>query len=706
MQISLKWVNELVTIKSIQLDTLIEKLTLGGFEVEEILELEKGDQKQIVLDIAATANRSDSLSIYGISTEIAALLSQPVQIPKYALKNKEWNQVIEENSEVFSQTSNCSLFLAVIVENVINQTSPKWIKHKLRSSGIVPTNNLLDFQNYILLETGYPFEFYDIQKIQSTLTSSNFNLSIEHSATNQNFLANNDVSYELDSSILTVQANEIPISIAGVIGAQNFVVSESTNNILIEGSIFKAGKIRQQSRKLGLRTDRSARYEKSIRTTYLKESFYRLLSLLKMSNPNLTLQLHTMKKIPKKLSEPILLRYKIINEILGPINPLFNIKSKYISRQTIQEYLTRLNFTFTYEKLEDIWQVKTPHSRMEDIAREIDLIEEIGRLHGFNNFVTILPKISTIGNEDSHYKIKKKITSCLLNLGLNECIHYSLVNSITFLTNQVKLVNPLLVDCSSLRISLLPNLIKTVQENLKKQQLLIEGFEYGHVFSFSSRSKFEEEEHVAGIFGGKNSKLSWTNEETGLSWFEAKGKIEQLFDQLNLVTYWKPSANRKEIKLLHPYRSAEIFLANDKSLGVFGQIHPLLAKKLNISDKIYLFEFDIESIKLQTQINTLAFYKSYSIYPKIVKDLSFIIQKNISFEEIRETLYCNGTEFLTEINLLDEYKGQSIPPKQTSLCLQFVFQSNKRTLETKEIENIIQQCQSILVKKFNAKIRN
>ena len=234
----------------------------------------------------------------------------------------------------------------------------------------------------------------------------------------------------------------------------------------------------------------------------------------------------------------------------------------------------------------------------------------------------------------------------------------------------------------------------------------MEGFEYGHVFCSSSKIKFQEKEHVAGIFGSIESKLSWTNSEFGISWFEAKGKIEQLFDQLNLLRYWKPCSDRTETKFLHPYRSAEIYSAEGKSFGIFGQIHPLLANKLNLLSEIYLFEFDLEVIEFQIQKNKLTFYKSYSIYPKIVKDLSLIIQNDIPFEIIRKTLYSNGTQFLSEINLLDEYQGSSIPPKFKSLCLQFVFQSNLRTLETKEIENIIHQFQAILTQKFNAQIRN
>ena len=706
MQISLKWINELVNIEKINLDLLIEKLTLGGFEVEEILEVEINKQKQTVLDISATANRSDSLSIYGISTEIAALLNQSVKIPKYILKSDNWNQIIDNKANSCANDSNCSMFISIIVENLINQASPNWMKEKLISSGIVPYNNLVDFQNYILLETGYPFQFYDINKIESKLNTSEFSLSIEKAKDNQKFLASNEVCYKLNNSILTVNANEIPISIAGIIEEKTFSVSKSTNSVLIEGSIFKAGKIRQQSRKLGLRTDRSARYEKSIRTTYLKESMWRLLLLLRIANPNLVFKLHTINQIEEKPLESILLRYETVNEILGPINSLTKNTFTYLNPKTIEEYLTRLNFKFIYDKSQLAWNVEIPHLRMEDISREIDLIEEIGRLHGFNNFLTTLPKIYTIGEEDSTYKIRKKITACLLNLGLNEFIHYSLVNQTTVLTNEVQLINPLLSDCSSLRISLLPNLIKTVQENLKQKTFSIEGFEYGHVFSFDSEMKFKEREKLAGIFGGNKTKLSWTDSETPISWFEAKGKIEQFCNQLNLVTNWKQYSEVKTSKLFHPYRTAEIYLESGRYLGIFGQIHPLLSNKLGISSELYLFEFDIENIENQLQINKLPFYKSYSLYPKIIKDLSFIIEKEIPFERIRKILYCNGTEFLTEINLLDEYQGKSIPAQHTSLCLQMVFQSNTRTLENKEIETIIQKFQSILIQKFNAIIRN
>jgi phenylalanyl-tRNA synthetase beta chain len=705
MQVPISWVNELVHLEPIELNSLIEKLTLGGFEVEEILELEVNNQEQIALEISATANRSDSLSIQGLSTEISALINQPIKTPKYSLKSTSWKDYIESHATCITSNSYCSTFLALIVENFSQITVPKWVTQKLINSGQIPSNDLSDLQNYVLLETGYPFSFYDFEKICSKLQTSNIKLSISFGKNNSKFLAKNNLTYELDDSILTLTANDLPIGIGGLTEAKEFAYSNQTNVLLIEGSIFNAAKIRQQSRKLGLRTDRSARYEKSLKNTYLIEAIYRLISLIRISNPNLKCRLHTIHQIIEPLPKPITLKYETIKEVLGPINESSDSKIKYIDYNLISEYLTRLNFQFVFNDSDLTWKIQIPHSRTEDLTREIDLIEEIGRLHGFNNFLTTLPELKTVGNEDSNYKTRKKITNCLLNLGFNELIHYSLVNEKTFLSNEIKLINPLVSDYSSLRVSLLPNLIKSLQENVKQKNTDLEGFEYGHVFNNDTDKIFREKEYVAGIFGGNKSKLSWSSTPTELNWFEAKGKLEQLFNQLNVSPVWRSSSIKKEEQILHPYRSAELFIEENIYLGIFGQIHPILANQLNISSEIYLFEFDLQLIDDQLQKNKLILYKEYPTYPKIIKDLSFIVKKDLPFKQIQETLYSNGTEFLSEINLLDEYNGHPIPDKQTSLCLQLIFQSNKKTLENKEIENIINRLQSILINKFNAVIR-
>ena len=705
MQISLKWINELVNIETIDLENLIEKLTIGGFEVEDVITIESNKKKQLLLDISATANRSDSLSVQGISSEIGTLLNQSTKISEYSKKIISWKENINNLLVDNSNKNDYSIFLGLKIENLLKVESPEWLKQKLIYSGITPLNNLLDFKNYILIETGYPFEFYDYDKICSKVNSSNFHLSVEFANGNEKFYASNNNIYKLNKSILLVKADKIPISIAGIIENKEISYSDETKTLLIEGSIYNASKIRQQSKTLGIRTDRSARYEKSLKPTYLIESLYRLINLLKISNPTLKCHFNTGVQLNEDRQKSIILKYKRINEILGPIQSLEQKGQSYIEPNIITNYLKRLYFEFLYDDSKLVWEVKIPDSRSDDITREIDLIEEIGRLHGFNNFVVTLPKIKCIGKKDSSYKIRKKITQCFLNLGFSELINYSLVDGKMVSDSQIKLVNPLVSDYSTLRVSLLPNLVKTAKENIKQGNTLLEGFEYGHVFSTNSSKVFKETENVAGIFGGTKNKLSWFDLEKALTWSEAKGKIEQFLNQLNIKIFWKKNSYTELNTLIHPYRSAELYSINQEKIGVFGQIHPLISKKSNIPSEIYLFEFDIKKIQNEIKKNKISTYKEYSVYPKILKDLSFIINTNITFEELKTVLYFNGTQFLSEIKLLDEYKGQLMSPDNKSLCVQLVFQSKDKTLENKDIEVILKNLYKILINKFGATIR-
>jgi phenylalanyl-tRNA synthetase beta chain len=705
MQISLRWLKELVNLETISVETLITKLTLGGFEVEEVLEVELGNERTLALDISSTANRSDSLSIQGLSIEIAALLNHnPLELA-YSTKTYPWFQEFENLNSKDSIQTNCSGFISLIIENLSSFQSPKWLQQKLISSGFRVENNLTDFQNYILVETGYPLEFYDFDKITSKVRNSQIQLSLKGLEEPCEFVARNENQYLLEESVLVVKADNLPISIAGIISSNETSYSIDTKTLLVEASIFNAAQIRQQSRILGLRTDRSARYEKSIKNTTLLEALYRFISLLRIENPKLICKLHTIVKPIKDPVHRIKLSYEKVKQVLGPIHRTKTVDEEYINPALISEALIRLQFQVTYDSQKGNWDIIIPSFRNEDIVREIDVIEEIGRLYGFNNFLTRLPTIKNLGKEDWDYRTRKKLTSCMVNLGLTELIQYSLVNQESYFKNEVELINPLVKDYSKLRSSLLPNLLKAVEENFKKGNSVLEGFEYGHIFSMDSSSAILEREVVAGIFGGFPTKSNWSTTSSQLSWFEAKGRIEQLFKKLNIGTYWQPYQPIREKNIFHFYCTAELFLSNGTKLGIFGQVSPILAKKLNISTNIYLFELEFDPIKDQIQQNKLAVYQDYSSYPKIIKDLSFIVKDTISFSKIKEVLYLNGTQFLKEINLLDEYRGQSIPSHHTSLCLQLIFQSDFETLQTENVETILTNLTTILTDEFHAMIR-
>lgn len=712
MQISLKWLNELINIDNINQHDLIEKLTLGGFEVEDIIETEIYGEPDTILDISATANRADSLSTYGLAKEISALLNEKITISKYAANNFKSIKTLDKlvKAKETSNFENLSIFSAITIENLTNLSSPNWLKQKLISAGITPSNDLLDYQQYIILETGYPFEFYDLLKLKKILPANTFHLKIEQSHSNQSFLSNNGQSLTFDNKSLILKANDEILSVAGIISNQKYKYSKTTTELLIEGSIYNSKKIRQTSRVLGVRTDRSARYEKDLVVSGFNEALLRLLSLLKTQNPSLKYALHTLNS-KKSIESPLItLNYKTVNEILGPITDNSKKGSNlcYLKPEQISTYLNRLTFIFSYNGQKESWEVEVPKSRMNDITREIDLIEEIGRLHGFNNFTTCLPTVINIGNEDLSYKLRKKLTTCFINEGFIELIQYSLNNQ--FSSTTIKLVNPLINECSTLRESLLPGLIDAAKENVKNTNQILNGFEFGHIFKTSNLNKYSEIEYVGGIIGCDNNTNDWSNNKKAnrqVNWFEAKGRIEKLFTRLNLIVNWKNTILEPTIykQTLHPYRTATLYLDNNEEIGIFGQIHPILANQLNVNKNLYLFEFNFEKLRQKLNSNKLKVYKTYSLYPKITKDLSFIVPQSIHFSQIRTIIEEAGTQFITNIELLDVYRDEKLLDDHVSLCVQLTFQSPEKTLLSKEVDFIIDNIQNKLINKFNINIR-
>jgi len=238
-----------------------------------------------------------------------------------------------------------------------------------------------------LLETGYPFEFYDLEKIQTQVKNLNFKLNLRTGRKNQKFIASNNIKYNLDESVLTIEADEFPISIGCIISHKSVKCTTTTKSLFIEGSVFNSAKVRQQSRQLGLRTPRSSRYEKALKNIDLLAAFYQLISLLRISNPDLICKFHTLVQPIVEPKRNLILNFNNIKKVLGPTKESTLKIKKYISVAEITKSLKRLNFDVKYNTKRQQWKVIVPYLRSDDIIREIDLIEEIGRLYGFNNFL-------------------------------------------------------------------------------------------------------------------------------------------------------------------------------------------------------------------------------------------------------------------------------------------------------------------------------
>nr|YP_009163645.1 phenylalanyl tRNA synthetase beta subunit [Triparma laevis]BAS19099.1 phenylalanyl tRNA synthetase beta subunit [Triparma laevis] len=705
MRVPLSWVTELIDIQDINLDMLVDKLTLAGFEVEEILVETINQKSEIILDLSATANRPDSLSMNGISKEIGAILNKPLNPIKTGDIITRLGISKIKNKQSTINFENCSEFLTVKIRNLTNLVIPGWITQKLLCCDVTPQKNIQDLINYVLLETGYPFQLYDLDKITSALKNDNFQFSINRIPKNDVVsLTVNEVKteYKIKTEILGLYANNLLIGLPGISEEFNTTPTNQTQNFLIEGSIYNSKYIRQASRKIGLRTERSARYEKGINNSNFLSAFSRLLALIELSNNDIGISCCSTFLSEEIKPNKVILTLNSIYEILGPIKHS-TVNLKYLSIEQIENYLTRLGFELKPNN-NQTWEVSVPAIRKDDITQEIDLIEEIGRLHGFNNFITKLPAIEKIGLEDFSYKFRKKLTACFLHEGFNELLNYSLVKN----NNQTEIIlnNPLISDCSVLRTSLLPNLIKNYSENINQGNVEFEGFEYGHIFELGLSNSYNEFEFVSGLFGNLEQKTNWNKPLTTLSWFEAKGKIETIFNRLHLKTSWVSELDSRYIETLHPFKSATIYIKNTNfKIGVFGQINSIIAKKKGITSNLYLFELNFEILKQIELEPTLTLYSEYSLYPKIIKDISFIINNKINFIDIKNYIYSINNELLINIELLDQYRGETIPLNHSSLCLKLTFQSKFKTLETNDIDKVLNEIEKGLKIKFATQMR-
>ena len=619
MKVPLSWVNEFVNIENINVQDLIEKLTLAGFEVEDILTLTINNKLETILDISATANRPDSLSIRGISKEISAIFNKPVTLNSHLRPVEFLNKFKNINTLINDELLICDDFFVIKLEDFIFETTPEWLKYKLACCQIESEDNINDLINFILLETGYPCEFYDFDKIQKNITDFTFK-TIDETCSIELENVQNSIQIPKNSNIIGLYANKELISVAGIGVLNSYKPTKETKNFLIECSIFNSKLIRQTARKIRVRTDRSARYEKGINNSELLFTISKLISLIKDINNETKISFQTKKFTPIERIRTIDLNLQNINDILGPISNSENILT-YLSSDLIRQYLTRLNFEVVgerkvinmdsqspdFKKRQIILEISIPLVRIDDITTEIDLIEEIGRLHGFNNFITKLPKIKKLGTADLSYKFRKKLTLCFLSSGINEIMNYSLVSQQS--NTSIQLNNPLTNDYGNLRESLLPKIISNYSYNIKQGQENFEGFEYGHIFKFKSGKRYLETEVISGILGNDKQHLNWQMKPDYLSWSQAKGKLELIFKKLGIQTIWKSLDQEVYKTTLHPFKSASIFIKNTNSLiGVFGEIHPVLLKKENLNITSYLFELNFNTLRQSEISNNLPVY--------------------------------------------------------------------------------------------------
>ena len=710
MYISLKWVQNLVDLNNLPLATLCERLTLAGFEIEDITTKKKAEDTDFILDISLTANRSDLFNVKGFIRELFSIFyNEPnlssLKKPKLkAIHNKKlesnynshtWEHFVQnkyfyresiKNLET-SKFEGLSYFFSIKSKELEVKTSPMWLQKTLTFSNIEPINNIIDSINFVALETGFPFFIWDLNKLKNYIGTENFNFTTVFAKTGQEFFVNLNESLVLTTNNLLLEINNKPISIVGLVNLKELEVDKSSKQILITSGLFDPTVIRKSSQSLGLRTDQSVCLEKNLTFNGLEQAFIRLTHLLKtqkifFENASIP-DVHYLNKFQPNSSvnyiqnkrPKLTLNYLEVNSILG--------NTKLFEKKQITKILKALNCVIL-EDNETNCSLVVPFARQNDLEREIDIIEEIVRMSGFTSFYSSLPNYNKVGKVSKLEKLKRMFQKVLIAQGLNEVLHYSMSTKQGL--NQLELKNPIVRESSYLRKTLLNQLISKASLNKKQKNKVFEAFEIGKAYKKSKKKNIVEFDLIAGIFGGNYNKYDWNSAGNPINWFQAKGLLEEVFEKLELSINFQ-KLERLDTELLHPNRCAQLLIDN-KRIGIFGQIHPAQAKLNNLLEETYIFELNLEAIELNWKQQQIFEYTSYSIYPSSTIDLACIINNNISFQEVENVIWKFGLSLLESIELFDYYAGSPIPKGFHSIGIKLNFRALDRTLTNDEVSNI------------------
>ncbi|MBW4424538.1 MAG: phenylalanine--tRNA ligase subunit beta [Nostoc desertorum CM1-VF14] len=680
-----------------------ENLPLGS-DVRPLLGLD-----DVILDLTATANRADALSMVGVAREVAALTGGKLSIPEpgeISINNNAGNLALK-----IADTQTCPAYIGTVIEQVKIAPSPEWLQQRLRAAGVRPISNVVDITNYVLLEWGQPLHAFDRDRLKSVADNESLTIGVRFATAGESLKTLDGQTRTLSTQNLLITANERPVALAGVMGGEETEVHEGTQSLVLEAALFDSVAIRRSSRSVGLRSEASGRYERGVNRAELEIANRRALSLISELASGILVQqeIADTRPDPSTWSRSIALRLDRVNQILGPID--LGEDTGELQEQDVERILTALGCKLTPS--DDVsgedathqpkWSVSVPPYRYRDLEREIDLIEEIARLYGYNKFCDTLPEKAEAGYLPIDEELIRKLRAFLRAEGLTELIHYSLVKPGE--DRPIVLSNPLFAEYSALRTDLLSGLIDAFQYNLEQGNGALNGFEIGQIF-WQEEDGLQETEALAGIVGGDISVGKWSKSgrEEPITWFEAKGILESVFRQLALQVEFQP--DRRDDRL-HPGRTASLWIRGNR-LGIFGQLHPQLRREKGLPDSVYVFQLDLDVLlEAVGQDEVLVpTFQPYSTYPASDRDIAFFAPVKISVADIQKVITKAAKDLLESVELFDEYRGENVPEGQRSLAFRLVYRASDRTLTEAEVEPVHNKVREALVEKFGVNLRS
>lgn len=654
----------------------------------------------VILDLSTTANRADALSMVGVAREVAALSESDLKLPEVSEIS-----IASSSAELSLNVGDlhaCHAYIATVIEGITIAPSPDWLKWRLEAAGVRPINNVVDVTNYILLEWGQPLHAFDRERLKSITGTDSLTIGVRYANHGENLKTLDGQERSLKTENLSITANDKPVAIAGVMGGEESEVHQDTENIVLEAALFDSVVVRRSSRAVGLRSEASTRYERGVNEAEYNIALNRAIALIIELAGGTVVSQVIVDDRNLDSSRRLKLRLERVRQILGPVK-LENGTGE-IEAEDVEPILIALGCKLAkIEGKNDVWEVIPPPYRHRDLEREIDLIEEVARLYGYDRFCDELPDKTEAGYLSVGEQIQRKIRETFRAAGLTEICHYSLVKP---QGEEIVLANPLFSEYSALRTDLISGLINAFEYNQSQGNGGLNAFEIGRIF-WQEGDELKEADAVAGILGGElNSIGCWTRAGKGspMTWYQAKGILESAFSRLGLVVEYRFD---QEDKRLHPGRTASLWLG-EKRLGIFGQLHPQLRQEKDLIDEVYIFQlnFDILLENLNKEEIVTPRFQTYSTYPAVERDLAFFADISIPVAAIETAMKKSGGAMLAGVELFDEYRGENVANGERSLAFSLYYRSSDRTLTDKEIEPVHQTIRDALVKKFNVTLRS
>ncbi|TDI88908.1 MAG: phenylalanine--tRNA ligase subunit beta [Caldithrix sp.] len=641
--------------------------------------LEDGDS---VIDIDVTPNRPDCFGIIGIARDISALSRSTLKKP--ALDFSENGRSISDLIKInILNPEKCPRYAARFVGDVEVKPSPWWLVQKLEAIGIRSINNIVDVTNYVMMETGQPLHAFDYALIRGQ------EINVKTAAKGEKFTTLDDVTHTLNSECLMICDREDAVAIGGVMGGLNSEVSDSTKNILLEAAYFDPVNIRRTSKLIGCSTEASRRFERGVDPNGTLFALDRAAQLIaEVSGGKIATGCIDVYPTPIR-PKMVELRSERVKHLLGVAVPSAEIKS----------ILGRLGFKVSGE---EIFQVEVPTFRP-DVTREVDLIEEVARLFGYDNIpADTTALIEQAVSKSTHEQCTTKITSTLISFGFSETVTYNLISkkeAEVFSSNRptAQVINPLSEDLSNLRPSLIPGLLKTVQWNINRQNSNLKLFEIGSVFRKTGKN-IEERTSIAGILTGYSVENAWNIKARNSDIYDLKGYVQELLARMGILnwyfdTHTSDFTNKQSISVKK----------NNDLLGFLGEVKTVVLEQFGIEQPLFAFNFDLE--KLATGQLQRAF-SPVPKFPPIKRDVAIVVDEKMPAQSLLDEIKEKGGEFLKNTKVFDIFQGESIGAEKKSLAFNLTFYSLERTLTEEEVESQMKQILEALEAKFSAKLRS